>query len=150
MVGAGGVSALIAALVLLALGLMLAAAAIWQSRPRGEPLRLPGWPPKDWRAFLALVASVGGSAALTLFAGWLVWIVWRGGWPTETAELRLGILGKALLLSLGGALVVLISLGLAINRRSITVGREGVSIEGGEPPEPPSKVVTTTKTEVQP
>lgn len=111
-------------------------------------IRTPGWPPRDWRALLALVASVAGSASLTGFAGWLVWILWQGGWPIATAEMRIGILGKALLLSLGGSLVVLISLGLAINRRSVKVGRDGIEVSGGDDAPTPS-VVTTTRTEVQ-
>ncbi len=107
-------------------------------------MTLPGWPPRDWRAFLALVASVLGSASLTVFAGWIVWILWRGGWPGFTAHDRIELPGKALLLSLGGSLVVLVSLGLAINRREIKVGREGFEISGGDPEQPSGPTIATT------
>ena len=92
---------------------------------------MPGWPPRDWRAFLALVASIAGAAVLTGFAAWLVHIVrsWKG-----FDELRIGILGNALygvLLIVG---VVLVSLGLAINKRSVKGSILGASFEaeGGE------------------
>ena len=77
--------------------------------------------PRDVRAWIALWASIGGAMALTGFAFGLVLILWLGGWSETTAVLRLGFLGQIALLTLAGALVVLISLGLAINRRSIKV-----------------------------
>ena len=73
--------------------------------------------PRDVRAWIALWASIGGAMALTGFAAGLVLILWLGGWSETTAVLRLGFLGQIALLTLAGALVVLISLGLAINRR---------------------------------
>jgi len=91
---------------------------------------------REWRASIALLASIAGSAALTAFAGWIGWILWRGGWPTTTAEQRVALLGKALLLALAGSLVVLVSLGLAINRREIRVGRDGLELSGGDGPDP--------------
>ena len=131
---------------LVALALLLVGSLIGVLIPRRGPIRLPGWPPKDWRALLALVASVAGSAALTVFAAWLVWIVWQGGWSAENQTLQLGILGKALLLVIGGLLLVLLSLGLAINRRSISgsVGPASFRAEGGGG-EPPARVVTKTE-----
>lgn len=112
-------------------------------------MTLPGWPPKDWRALLALVASIAGAGILTAFAAWIVWILWRGGWPEATAPQRLDALAKSLLLALLIIGAVLLSLGLAINRRSIRLGRDGFEASGGDEP-PPQTVVTTTKTEVQP
>jgi hypothetical protein len=106
---------------------------------------LPNWPPRDWRALLALCASIGGAAALHGFAAWTVWILWRGGWPMSTATARIMLLGKALLLSVIGNLVVLVSLGLAINRREIKVSRQGFEMSGGDTPDP-----VPTPSEVQP
>lgn len=94
------------------------------------------WPARAWRAAIALVASIAGSAALTAFAAWIAWILWQGGWPSVTAEQRIALLGKALLLALAGSLVVLVSLGLAINRREIRVSRDGLELSGGDGPDP--------------
>jgi hypothetical protein len=94
---------------------------------------LRNWPPRDWRALLALLASIVGSTILTAFSAWLVWILWLGGWPIETAVLRVNILGKALMVALVGSLIVLTSLGLAINRRTIRADRSGFEISGGDP-----------------
>jgi hypothetical protein len=95
---------------------------------------------RDGRASIALLASIGGSAALTGFAGWIAWILWQGGWPAASAEQRIAVLGEALLLALAGSLVVLVSLGLAINRREIRVGREGFELSGGDGPAPSDEV----------
>jgi hypothetical protein len=112
---------------------------------------LPNWPPRDWRALLALVASVGGSCALTALSAWIVWILWKGGWPDFTAPQRIDVLSKTLLLALGGSLVVLISLGLAINRRQVKLDRDGFEMSGGDSDSPsPPTITTTTKTEVAP
>lgn len=140
------------AVSLVALALLMIGGVIGVLIPRRGPVRLPGWPPKDWRAFLALIASVGGSAALTIFAAWLVWIIWQGGWSAQMERVQLDTLGNALLLTLGGALAGLISFGLAVNRRSISgsVGPVSFHAEGGGDDPPAPAVITTTKTEVQP
>jgi hypothetical protein len=105
------------------------------------------WPPRDWRAFIALFASILGSVALTFFAAWLVYILSYGSWPVSTAETRIEMLGRALTISLGGSLVVLITLGMAINRRSIKVSSDGFEAIGGDEHDPaPIPVVTTTTT----
>lgn len=113
-------------------------------------MRLPSWPPRDWRALLALIASVVGAAVLTIFAVWLVSIVraWRG-----FDEIRIGILGNALygLLFIVG--IVLVSLGLAINKRSVKGSVLGASFEasgGDDDPAPATSVNTTTTTTVSP
>ncbi len=99
--------------------------------PSPFPKTPPHREPRDWRASVALVASVLGSIALTAFSAFLVYIMWRGGWPIATAETRIDVLGKVLMLSLSGSLVVLITLGFAINRRSIKVSKEGFEASGG-------------------
>lgn len=95
-------------------------------------MSLPGWPPRDWRAFIALIASIVGSAVLTGFAAWLVWILWKGGWQLGTEGKRLDSLGTALLLILSIMGLVLVSLGLAINRRTLKLGKDGFEASGGE------------------
>ena len=115
------------------------------------PALLPKIPvhkePRDWRAAVALVASIFGSIAMTAFSATLVYIMWKGGWPDDTAEARVEVLSKALMLSLAGSLVVLISLGLAINRRSVKLGKDGLDVSGGdESPSPTPPIVTTTTT----
>ena len=81
---------------------------------------------------MALIASVFGSIALTAFAAGLVMILWLGTWPIETAADRIAIFGRALTISLVGSLVVLITLGFAINRRSIKVSKSGFEAVGGD------------------
>ena len=104
--------------------------------------------PRDVRAWIALWASIGGAMALTVCVAGLVLILWIGGWHDDTAILRLGFLGKIALLTLAGALVVLISLGFAINRRSIKVQTPIGSLDagGGDDPSPTVKATTTTET----
>lgn len=95
-------------------------------------MTLPNWPPKDWRAFLALAFSVIGAAMLTALAVWQTWILWRGGWSLATEAERLDTLGLAHIVTIGGVLAVLLSLGLAINRRSIRLGKDGLDVSGGD------------------
>lgn len=91
----------------------------------------PEWPPRDWRALFALIASVAGAAALTGFAAWLVWILWT--WVGFDKE-RIDALAKALFGLLFIVGIVLVSLGLAINRRSVKGSILGASFEatGGD------------------
>ena len=97
----------------------------------------PGWPPRDWRAFIALAASIAGAAVLTGFSAWLVYIIWLGGWHGNESD-RLGYLAKALFGVLFIVGIVLVSLGLAINRRSVKGSILGASFEAtGGDPEPP-------------
>lgn len=107
-------------------------------------MTLPSWPPRDWRALLALAASVGGSATLTGLAAWLVWILWRGGWPDRTADVRIDILGRALLATLAIIGIVLVGLGMAINRRSVKGKMLGAEFEaeGGDSDLPPPPLPT--------
>jgi hypothetical protein len=92
----------------------------------------PSEPPREWRASIGLLASIAGSAALTVLTAWLVWILWRGGWSLDTATERISILGKVTLLALSGSLVVLVSLGFAINRCTVKLTREGFEASGGQ------------------
>lgn len=94
-------------------------------------MTLPGWPPRDWRALLALIASVAGAATLTGFAAWIVTMLrdWKG-----FDELRIHALSNALYGLLFTVGIVLVSLGLAINKRSVKGSILGASFEaqGGE------------------
>jgi TRAP-type C4-dicarboxylate transport system permease small subunit len=110
-----------------------------------------GWQPRDWRALLALVASVAGAAVLTGFAAWVTWILWRGGWSQGTEGVRIDALAKALLSLLLIVGIVLVSLGLAINRRQVKATLPfgaGFEASGGEDESAPesSATVTTTTT----
>jgi hypothetical protein len=91
----------------------------------------PEWPPRDWRALLALLASVLGAAVLTGFAAWIVWIfwTWRG-----FDQVRLDALAKALFGLLFIVGVVIVGLGMAINKRSVKGSFFGANFEaqGGD------------------
>ena len=112
-------------------------------------MTLPTWPPRDWRAFIALLASIAGAATLTVFTAWLVWIVWRGGWQPGTETARIEALAWAMLGALAIVGIVLISLGLAINRRTLkgSLGPASFEASGGDEDKPaPQAQVTTTTT----
>lgn len=90
--------------------------------------------PRDLRAFMALIASIGGTIVLTAVAVWIVWVLWRGGWPVATAPQRIDKLGLALVLVLVIMGATMIGLGLAINRREVKASAFGATFEasGGE------------------
>jgi len=83
---------------------------------------------REIMAAVALGFTILGSAVMTMFATWIIWIVWRGGWALDTAEQRISILSKALVISLGGSLIVLITLGFVISRRTIKVTKDGFAM----------------------
>ena len=97
--------------------------------------RAPQWPPRDWRAFIALIASIAGAAVLTGFSAWLVTLL--VAFARADPRLRLEVI-RALATSNYGLLAIigaiLLSLGLAINRRSVKGSAFGASFEaaGGE------------------
>jgi hypothetical protein len=83
---------------------------------------------REIMASVALGFTVLGSAVMTMFATWIIWIVWKGGWGIDTAQQRISILSKALVISLGGSLIVLITLGFVISRRTIKVTKDGFAM----------------------
>jgi hypothetical protein len=90
--------------------------------------------PRDLRAFIALIASIGGTMALTVVMVWIIWILWRGGWSggTEVARIdKIGLIAVLVTVIMG---VVMVSLGLAINRRTVKGSAFGASFEaeGGD------------------
>lgn len=90
--------------------------------------------PRDLRAFIALVASIGGTMALTIVAVWIVWILWRGGWGNGTELARIDKIGLIAILVIVIMGVTMTSLGLAINRRQLKGSAFGASFEasGGD------------------
>ena len=96
----------------------------------GEMSRL--WSNRDWRAMIALWASIAGAAVLTGFSAWLVTLV--VAFARRDAALGARAL-DALAYSNYGLLAVigavLLSLGLAINRRSVKASAFGAHIEAG-------------------
>lgn len=98
--------------------------------------RMPGWPPRDWRAIFALVASVTGAAVLTIHRAWLVSILETAKRYTEIAHIAYGdtvIIG-----------LVLLALGYAISQRRFSAKFMGGSFDtsGGDPlPGAPSTTV---------
>jgi hypothetical protein len=95
--------------------------------------------PRDLRAFIALMASIGGTMALTVVAVWIVWILWRGGWDASTAVARIDKIGLIAVLVIVIMGVTMTSLGLAINRRTLkaNIGSSGFEASGGEDPTAP-------------
>lgn len=98
-------------------------------------MRRSDWPPRDWRALIALAASILGAAVLTGFSIWLVRLLVM--FATADPRLRMEVV-RALATSNYGLLAIigaiLLSLGLAINRRSVKGSAFGASFEaaGGE------------------
>lgn len=96
---------------------------------------MPGWPPKDWRAFLALIASIAGAAVLTIFS-WRIVTILRDFGHDDPArrEQVIDALAKSNYGLLGIIGAVLLSLGLAINRRSLKASAFGASFDasGGD------------------
>jgi hypothetical protein len=96
------------------------------------------WPPKDWRALLALLGSIAGAAALTILVAAGVWTLLPGKdwWSAATEAQRLETIRWVLWIGTGTIAVVILGLGFAINRRSFkgTLNRDGATLdfEGGE------------------
>jgi hypothetical protein len=90
--------------------------------------------PRDLRAFIALIASIGGTMALTLGVVGIVLILWRGGWAIGTENARIDKIGLIAILVTVIMGVTMTSLGLAINRRSVKGSAFGASFEatGGD------------------
>ena len=98
-------------------------------------IRFAKWPQRDVRALIALIASIAGAAVLTGFSVWLVRLL--VAFARADPSLRVEVI-RALATSNYGLLAiigaVLLSLGLAINRRSVKGSAFGASFEaaGGE------------------
>lgn len=88
--------------------------------------------PRDLRALIALIASIGGGIAMTVFAVWITWILWQGPWAAGTELARIDKLGLALILILSISGITLASYGLAINKRTLKLGKDGFEASGGD------------------
>lgn len=96
---------------------------------------MKNWPPKDWRAILALLFSVLGAVALTVLLWAMASMLLPGeGWSEGSEDARVSTLRWVMWISAGCILLVLTGLGFAINRRRLS-GRWGdreVEWEGGD------------------
>lgn len=95
--------------------------------------------PRDMRAFVALWASIGGAMALTLVFIWIVRVLVQfGRVDPDRREQVINALANSNygLLTIIGA--ILLSLGLAINRRTLkaNIGSSGFEASGGDEPTP--------------
>lgn len=85
-------------------------------------MKFPGW------RWIADGVRIGAPIPLTFTAAGLVYILWLGGWPVETAEQRVQWLGIALLFNL-----TLLGLALFLSRAGISSfslkGPGGVEME---------------------
>lgn len=116
---------------------------------------MKGWPPRDVRAFVALLFSVLGGIALTGVLVFLAYLIAYGSWSAATEQVRAAGLVRASHIVAVGVVVVMIALGWAINRRRIEGrigGERGASfnMEGGDEAAPAPVVTTTTSTTVAP
>ena len=100
-------------------------------------------PPRFW-------AQIGAAMALTLFAGGLVLIIWKGPWTLAVEAARLDALAKIALALLGLILVALVA--ITELRVGISGGKDGfkadVEKDDGEG-KPVATVITTTTTEIE-
>jgi len=103
-------------------------------QPGVRRVTVPHWPPKDWRAIIALVASIAGAAVLTGYSVWIVSLIAAVPVTAETAPLIIHALASSNYGLLGIIGAVLLSLGLAINRRSLKASAFGASFDasGGD------------------
>lgn len=86
----------------------------------------PHWITVDARRMLQTVAIIGAGVAMTGLTAWLVWIIWRGGWPGALARVQLDYLAYAC----GGVLLCLLVAISALGRRSFAAkGPGGVVVE---------------------
>jgi hypothetical protein len=98
---------------------------------------MTGWPPKDWRAILALIFSVLGAVVLTALLWWgIAQLLPEKGWNTATEADRARAIRWALWIVAASIGLVLIGLGFAVNRRSLRGkwGDKSINWEGGDPP----------------
>ena len=86
-------------------------------------MKLPRLTLKEWLALIALLASIGGAAVLTLNRVWLIRMLERAkAWAdiADIAKLDTLIIG-----------LIILSLGLAINRRTAKLSKDGIELSGG-------------------
>ena len=89
---------------------------------------------KEWLALVALAASIAGAIALSAHRIWLIKILVKAGLIKTVGDIA--ILDT---LIIG---IVLVGLGLAINKRTAKLGPGGFEIGGGD--DLPATITTTT------
>ena len=72
---------------------------------------------------------LGGGIVMTALSIWVIWIVWKGGWTPDNQGQQLEILGWALLGSLTGVAISLISIAIGGPIRNMKGGAGPVNIE---------------------
>lgn len=98
-------------------------------------MKLPSWPPRDWRAILALLFSILGAVVLSAFIWWAFAQLLPGkGWSTVSEVNRATTLRWTMWIAVGSIGLVLLSLGMAVNRRALKGkwGDKTLEFEGGE------------------
>ncbi|WP_225205099.1 hypothetical protein [Novosphingobium huizhouense] len=98
-------------------------------------MTLPDWPPRDWRKLLALIFSIAGAVVLTAIVWWgMAALLPDHGWTVATEDNRATTLRWVLWIAIGGVVLVLCGLGMAINRRTLRAqwGDKGASFDGGD------------------
>jgi TRAP-type C4-dicarboxylate transport system permease small subunit len=93
------------------------------------------WPPRDWRKVLALIFSVMGAVVLTVLVWWgMAALLPERGWTPSSELDRAMTLRWVLWIAIGGVVVVLVGLGMAINRRTLNAqwGDKAINFDGGE------------------
>lgn len=96
-----------------------------------------GWPPRDWRAMVALVFSVIGAVVLTGFLWWGVWMLLPSGqWQRENETHRLETIRWILWITAAAVALIMVGLGMAVNRRSFKGKFAGgeFDLQGGDDP----------------
>lgn len=89
-------------------------------------LKFPGWP------WIAEGIRIGAPIPLTITAVGLVLILWRGGWPIETAEARVQWLGIALVTNLFLLGLALFLSRSGINSFSVKAGAVELNVNEGD------------------
>lgn len=106
---------------------------------------MTGWPPKDWRALIALLGSVAGAAMLTIFVWWGCSVLLPDSkpWTAQTEAHRAFTIRWVLWIAVATISMVIIGLGFAINRRSFkgSVGTANFEFAGGEDDQVPPKPI---------
>lgn len=98
-------------------------------------MKLPSWPPRDWRAILALIFSILGAVVLSAFVWWAYAQLLPGkGWTAVSELNRATTMRWTVWIAIGSIGLVLLSLGMAVNRRALKGqwGDKSVEFAGGD------------------
>lgn len=84
------------------------------------------WPPKDGRAFIALLSQILGALAIGGFMIWQTLILTDNKlWSPSTQVMRLDTLGWSHITLVVGFVALFVGLGLSIGERTIKLSRDG-------------------------